>query len=42
MQKDIAEGQKYYLQLIFMNGLITMNATSGTYWDDKSINIEFE
>lgn len=42
MQKDIAEGQKYYLQLIFMNGLVTMNATSGTYWDDKNINIEFE
>lgn len=42
MQKDIDEGQKYYLQLIFMNGLVTMNATSGTYWDDKSINIEFE
>lgn len=42
MQKDILEGQKYYIQLIFMNGLITLNAVSDTYWEDKNIDIEFE
>lgn len=42
MNKDIQEGQRYYLHIIFINGLVTLEAAANTHWEDKDIEIEFE
>lgn len=39
---DILEGQKYYIQITFLNGAITLDVTSGAAWIDKNIEIEFD
>lgn len=42
INKDIEEGQRYYLHIIFINGLVTLEASSSTIWEDKDIEIEIE